>query len=106
MKLREFRESRGPIQQAAAELDLTPGYLSHLERGLKWPGPFIIRKIGEWSNGAVTAQDIFDNLDMSLFAAKPIRVKKGRGARGSTPHGDPHGKSKVAKKAGRKKEGR
>lgn len=103
MMLRDYRQSVGTLEKAARALRLAPGYLSQVERGLKWPGPFIIRKIQKWSNRQVTAQDIFDNLDMSLFAIKPIRTKGRRGGRGLTPDGDPpHGQKASTKKEGRR----
>ena len=93
MNVRTYREKRGSIEDAARALQVTPGYLSQLERGLKWPGPFIIRKIFRWSKGAVTAQDIFDNLDWTQFATKPIRVKGGA-TEGATSHGESNGEVK------------
>lgn len=95
MDLRKYREKWGPIEAAARALKVTHGYLSQLERGLKWPGPFIIKKIQRWSKGQVTAQDIFDNLDMSLFASKPTRVG-GKGRSSATTHGESNGESKKA----------
>lgn len=82
MDLRSYREKQGSVEEVARQLKLTGGYLSQLERGLKWPGPYIIKKIGDWSGGRVTAQDIFDSLDMSLFRRKPTRKGSGRKARG------------------------
>lgn len=106
MDIRTYREKWGPIEAAAKALRVTHGYLSQLERGLKWPGPFIIRKISLWSKGAVTAQDFFDNLDWHRFAKKPVRVG-GRPRRRRNHHGESNGKAKKsAVKKGRDGHGR
>jgi hypothetical protein len=66
---------------------------------MKWPGPFIIQKIREWSANKVTANDIFAGLDMTLFSEKPVRT----GSR-STPKEHSNGRQKgLEKVSGRKK---
>jgi len=94
MHLRAWRETQGINLEAAVDkTGLTGGYLSQLERGLKWPGAHVISVIKNWTNGAVTANDIFDNLDMSLFTVKPVRVGV-RGGSKSTKNGVRNGKRK------------
>lgn len=81
MNLRAYREREGKsLYDAAAHTGLTAGYLSKIERGLMWPGAHVLAILAKWTGGLVTPNDVFKSLDMALFAAKPVRVGKRRGA--------------------------
>lgn len=56
-RLRDFRGKR-TLADLAEELGTSPASLFRIEAGEQWPGPDLISRIVEISNGEVTANDL------------------------------------------------
>jgi transcriptional regulator with XRE-family HTH domain len=87
MELRAYREKRGiTLKDAAAQMRVTVGYLSHLERGLKWPSAPVMHRIQNWSGRRVRPNDLFDKL------SPPQLTERSRGQISKRTNGGQHGR--------------
>lgn len=61
MKLKDYRTLLGrTLEQVAEELRVSAGTVSRWERGESIPGRDEMRRIKDWSSGAVLANDFYE----------------------------------------------